>query len=332
MRVRPAALVVGVSLADVDATLHRLLIVEITASAAILTAGVLTAILVLRIGLRPLRTVADTARAIAGGQRGRRITVRHPQSEIGRVAAELNAAFSEREDAEDRIRRFVADASHELRTPLTTVRGWSDLYLSGGVADWEQADLAMTRIGEETGRMQQLVEELILLARLDARRPLELAPVDVGPVLRGLVADLGVVESERVISLRVEPPRAVVLGDEAALVQVLRNLLGNAVRYTPADSPIDIVVSGADTDLTISIRDHGPGLDPQSITRAFERFWRADGGRKANGGSGLGLSIAREITEQHRGTLALHDRRDDGGGLEARVTLPVHHDALSRTV
>ncbi|OWV11573.1 hypothetical protein B5D80_04620 [Micromonospora wenchangensis] len=331
VRVRPAALVVGISLADVDATLNRLLLVEVTASAAILTAGVLTANLVLGIGLRPLRVVADTARAIAGGQRGRRIPVPHPHSEIGRVAAELNAAFGEREDAEDRVRRFVADASHELRTPLTTVGGWSDLYLNGGVVDWDQADLAMARISEETARMQRLVEDLILLARLDARRPLERMPVDVVAALGGLVTDLRMIEPGRTISLRVEPPHAIVLGDETSLVQVMRNLLGNAVRYTPAGSPIDIVVARVDDRLVILVRDHGPGLDPQSIARAFERFWRADGGRVANGGSGLGLSIAREITEQHGGTLSLHDRRDDGGGLEARVTLPAH-GAPSRAV
>ncbi|AEV84637.1 two-component system, OmpR family, sensor kinase [Actinoplanes sp. SE50] len=322
VRVHPAALIVGVSLADVDATLHRLLLVEVIASTAILVAGVAVATLVLGFGLRPLRTVADTARAIAGGQRERRIPVPHPHSEIGRVAAELNAAFSEREEAEARIRRFVADASHELRTPLTTVRGWSDLYLNGGVSQWEQADLAFARIGAETGRMQRLVEDLILLARLDARRPLDRAPVDVGAVLGGLVADLSVVEPERSVSLRVPPGPAIALGDEASLVQVFRNLLGNAVRHTPADSPIEVVVDGVDDDLVISVRDHGPGLDPQLLARAFERFWRADGGRAAGGGSGLGLSIAREIVEQHAGTLTLHDRGDDGGGLEARITLP----------
>ncbi|GAB1646348.1 sensor histidine kinase [Krasilnikovia sp. MM14-A1259] len=331
-QIRPTAIIVGVSLVDVDATLHRLLIVEVIASVAIMAAGMLTAMLVLDVGLRPLRTVADTAKAIAGGQRGRRIPVPHPNSEIGRVATELNDAFDEREQAEDRVRRFVADASHELRTPLTTIRGWGDLYLNGGIADWAQVDRAMERIGDETGRMQRLVEDLLLLARLDARRPLDRAPVDPVDLLDGLVADLGAVEPERKVTLHATTPHPVVLGDETALLQVLRNLLGNASKYTPADSPIEVVVDGRDSDVVISVRDHGPGLDPEVIGRAFERFWRADDGRAAHGGNGLGLSIAREIAEAHGGTLGLHDRRADGGGLEARLTLPAAQGGDSRTV
>jgi two-component system OmpR family sensor kinase len=325
IQVKPTAVIVGVSLADTNATLRRLLTVEILASAGIMVLGVLTSLVVLDVGLRPLRTMADIARAIAGGQRGRRIPVPHPKSEIGRVAGELNAAFDEREAAEERVRRFVADASHELRTPLTTIRGWGDLYLNGGVTDWVQADVAMERIADEAGRMQRLVEDLILMARLDARRPLERRPTDLGALLDGLVADLRTVDQDRSITLRVTAPDPVVEGDETALLQVLRNLLGNALRHTPAGSPIEVTVAaGPGRTLEVTVRDHGPGLDPTAISHAFERFWRADDGRSANGGSGLGLSIAREITEAHSGTLTLHDRRDDGGGLEARFTLPTH--------
>jgi two-component system OmpR family sensor kinase len=322
---QPTAVIVGTALDDTNATLDRLLFVELTSTVVILLAGILTALAVLDLGLRPLRRVAETARAIAGGQRDERIPEHRPHSEIGQVASALNAAFDERRRAEDRIRRFIADASHELRTPLTTIRGWSDLYLNGGITDWEKTDTAMERIQDESTRMQHLVEDLILLARLDARRPLERRPTDLALLAEGLAADLHTVDQSRAVTLSVRTRASTVLGDETSILQVLRNLLGNAARYTPAGSPIEITVdatghAGAPAVL-VAVIDHGPGLDEESIKRAFERFWRADNGRQAHGGSGLGLSIALEITEAHGGSLSLRTRAE--GGLEARLILPV---------
>jgi two-component system OmpR family sensor kinase len=316
---RPVALIIGASLADNEATLRRLLLVEAASTLVLLVAGLLIAVVVLDVGLRPLRTVATAARAIAAGRRDERIPVPHPQSEIGHVAATLNEAFDERHRAEDRIRRFIADASHELRTPLTTIRGWADLYLDGGISTWEKADLAMARVQDESARMQRLVEDMILLARLDEHRPLERRPTDLAELAEGLAADLRTVDPDREVTLTATTG-ATVPGDATAILQVLRNLLSNAARYTPPGTPIAITVGDGPAGVVVTVRDHGPGLSAEAAEQAFERFWRADSGRPAHGGSGLGLSIAREIAVAHGGSLTLHPA--DGGGLEARLALP----------
>ncbi|MDQ1295652.1 MAG: putative drug exporter of the superfamily [Actinomycetota bacterium] len=326
-------LVVGISLGENATTLSRLLLIEQIATTVVLGVGLSLATGVLRVGLRPLSTVASTARAIEAGRTDRRISVTDPRTEIGGVALALNAAFDERQRAEDRMRRFVADASHELRTPLSTVRGWTELYLSGGVDDWETADLAMARIGEEAGRMQRLVEQLLLLARLDAADPATRAapgpPTDVDEVCAVLVEDQRRRGKGHKICLDTgtDGPH-LVTADGDQVRQVLGNLVVNAVLHTPPGTAVDVRVRQEPSGVVVRVTDDGPGLDRRDAERMFDRFWRGSApdvpdtpdARGPATGSGLGLSIARDLVRSHGGDLWI--RTAPGQGVCAEIRWP----------
>ncbi|MCO1578089.1 HAMP domain-containing histidine kinase [Crossiella sp. SN42] len=293
--------------------------------ATLVTVGgiALLSLCVLWVGLKPLRDMAANATAIAAGDHTRRIGVTGGNTEVDQLAHAVNLAFDARQRSEERLRSFVADASHELRTPLTTIRGWADLYLQG-VDDPQVVELAMTRIEDEATRMHSLVEELLLLARLDQGRPLLAEPVDLAALAADAVADARVVDPEREINLVISTIDAVVRGDANRLRQVLRNLLGNALQHTPAGSPVHVSVRAVgDKGVGVVVADEGPGLSPDQLGRVFERFYRGDSSR-GRGGAGLGLSIVRAISEAHGGSVWVDSQPGQGAAFTVVIPRGAH--------
>ena len=314
-------------LEDIDETMERLLAIQAVASVAILIALGLVTFWVLRLGVRPVREMTETAAAIGEGDLSRRIPESAPGTEAGALGVALNhmlgrieEAFDERSRSEDRLRRFVADASHELRTPITTIRGYAELYRMGGLSEDEALREAMRRTEQEASRMGSLVGDLLELARLDQGRPIEQAPVDLAVLATDAVADARAVQPDRTISLSASDP-GIVTGDEAHLRQVVANLLANARVHTPVDAPIHVAVQHEPDRVVLTVADQGPGMDPDTAAHAFERFYRADPSRaRDRGGSGLGLSIVAAIVEAHGGHVALESAL--GRGTTVRVELP----------
>jgi two-component system OmpR family sensor kinase len=286
---------------------------------------------VVALGLRPLTRIERTAEAIAAGDLQRRVPDSHPRTETGRLGAALNvmlgrlaAAISERERSEQRLRQFVADASHELRTPLTSIRGFAELYRRGGARTPAEIELLTGRIEAEATRMSVLVEDLLLLARLDACRELVRAPVDLVALAADAVHDARTLSPDRPVTLEVTQGERVpvVLGDEPRLRQVLSNLMTNALTHTPAGTPVTIGVATEPGWAVLSVADRGPGLAPQDAQRVFERFYRADSSRaRSRGGTGLGLSIVAALTAAHGGVTELDTA--PGAGAVFRIRLPL---------
>ena len=342
--------VVAASLAGIEATIRQLRLIDLGVSLVVLAvlAGVGAAIV--RASLRPLVEIEQTARAIAAGDLTRRVPDRDPRTEVGRLGRALNTMLAQIESAfgaraaseasarrsEDRMRRFVADASHELRTPLTTIRGFAELYRQGGLRDPAELDRLMRRIEDQAARMGLLVEDLLLLARLDQQRPLDRGPVDLLALAAEAVNDARAVAPDRRIELVLgdddgdQGAALVVLGDEQRLRQVLANLVNNALTHTPAGSLVEVRVGGASLDgrpgAAVEVVDHGPGLTPEQAERVFERFYRADPARSpADGGTGLGLSIVAALVAVHGGTAGVDSV--PGRGARFRVVLPLAPDA-----
>ncbi|MEU4807220.1 ATP-binding protein [Actinosynnema sp. NPDC023587] len=237
------------------------------------------------------------------------------------IATAVKQAFDAQRRAQDRLRSFVADAGHELRTPLATMQGWMDLYVQGALREPGQLDHAMERMQVEVGRMRLLVDELALLAHLDAARPLDRNPVDVVALAGEVVDDARVVSADRAISLR-GVAEAVIDGDGPRIQQVLRNLVGNAVQHTRPGTPVTVTVTRQDGGVTIAVRDDGDGIEPEHLPHVFERFYRADSGRGSDGGSsGLGLAIVEAIVTAHGGTVGVTST--PGQGTTVWVTFPV---------
>jgi two-component system OmpR family sensor kinase len=320
--------VVAVPLSEVDATLHRLLLVEALVIAGALLALGLSAFFVVRLGLRPLSRIEVTAGQIAAGDLSRRVSPATPKTEVGRLGLALNAmlerleqAFAARTASEERLRQFLADASHELRTPLASIRGYAELFRMGATRDADGTETAMRRIEEESARMGVLVEDLLTLARLDEEPDRDRAPVDVVEVARDAVQDARARAPERAIQLEA-PSEAVLRGEELQLRQVLTNLLGNALVHTPPGTPVEVVVAAGAGEVRIPVRDHGPGIPAGAREHLFERFWRREGGReRGRGGAGLGLAIVHGIVAAHHGRISAAET--PGGGAEFLVVLPV---------
>jgi len=318
---------IAVSLHDTATTFRDVVAVEGLASLAVLAAMALVAWFVLHLGVRPLDRIAVTADAIAAGDLSRRVDRAEPRTEAGRLGLAFNTmlgriegAFAERSASEDRLRRFVADASHELRTPLTSIRGYTELWRQGALGDPDNLADAMRRVEQEASRMGVLVDELLLLARLDQGRPLESAPVDLARVVADAVSDAAVVEPQRPITLDA-PEHLIVDGDETRLTQMVVNLLANARTHTNPTTPVRVRLATTGTLAVLEVEDDGPGLGPEP-ERVFERFYRADRARsRASGGAGLGLSIVAAVSEAHGGRTAAG--RSPSGGALLRVELPV---------
>jgi two-component system OmpR family sensor kinase len=320
--------IVAVPLSDVDQTLHRLLIVEALVIAGVLLALGLTAFFVVKLGLRPLSRMEVTAGEIAAGELSRRVSPATAETEVGRLGLALNAmlerleqAFAARQASEDRLRQFLADASHELRTPLASIRGYAELFRMGATRDEAGTEMAMQRIEDESRRMGVLVEDLLTLARLDEAPELRRRPVDIAQMTRHAVEDARATAPEREIGVEA-PAAAVVSGDPNQLHQVLANLMRNALVHTPATSPIEVTVEDDGANVTMSVRDHGPGLPEEARKHLFDRFWRAEGGReRGKAGAGLGLAIAQGIVDAHHGRISA-DNAPDGGAVFT-VSLPL---------
>jgi two-component system OmpR family sensor kinase len=323
----------AIPLTGTDAALHHLLALELLVSGAVLIALALAAWLIIRMSLRPLQKMADTAGEIAAGDLSQRVEETDDRTEVGRLGRALNVmlgriemAFREREASEARLRRFVADASHELRTPLTSIRGYAELFQHGLADRPADLDTAMRRIDSESTRMAGLVDDLLLLARLDQGRPLEREPVDLTPLVADAAQDARAVDPSRTVTCEA-PPGCVITGDEARLRQLLGNLVSNALTYTPAGTPLEIItmlehLQGPQrSQAKVLVIDHGDGISPEAAPHVFERFWRSDPARvRAHGGAGLGLSIVAAIADAHGGHVSLEDT--PGGGATFVVELP----------
>jgi two-component system OmpR family sensor kinase len=341
--------VAALSLASVDATLQRLLIIESAVGATVLTLIGVVAMVVVRLGLRPLTRIEYTAEAIATGELDRRVPDNDPRTETGRLGAALNtmlgrlaSALHERERSEQRLRRFVADASHELRTPLTSIRGFAELYRRGGATAPEDVERLMSRIEAESTRMGLLVEDLLLLARLDQERALDITDVDLLVLAGDAVHDAKAREPDRPVTLVPGNGSVRVLGDEHRLRQVVGNLVTNALTHTPTGTPVRLTVghvpastvnghpvatagTGRLPDGTLGVlevHDDGPGIPSEQAVHVFDRFYRADPSRsRKRGGTGLGLAISAAILEAHRGRIELHS--EPQRGTTFRVLLPL---------
>jgi two-component system OmpR family sensor kinase len=313
-------LIVAVSLHDVQNTLHRLLLVELLVTLAVLAALAVLASWIIRIGLRPLSAIEETAVAITAGDLSLRVEHPDPQTEVGRLGAALNTMLDRIEASDKRLRRFVADASHELRTPLAAVRAYAELFGRGAAARPDDLARSMTGITRETERMSLLVDDLLLLARLDEGRPLEREPVDFAAVVSEAVDAARAVEPERPIEVSLEP--ATITGDRGRLRQVVDNFFANVRSHTPAGSPVSIELSTANGQAKLAFADRGPGLAEDDAARIFERFYRVDTSRaRASGGVGLGLSIVSAVVAAHGGSVAAEPT--PGGGATFVIALPL---------
>lgn len=331
---------IALPLTDNQETVSRLIYFELGTGATALIALGVVGYFVVRRSLRPLRKVEETAAAIAGGDLHRRVPVRDVDTEVDRLARSLNAMLAQiqhgvaateasEEDArrsERRMRQFIADASHELRTPLTTIRGFAELYRQGASTD---ASLVVGRIEAEAERMGLLVEDLLMLARLDAKRPLDRGQVDLlslaGDAVHNAQALAARQQSDRrrPITLEVRPGVGTmdVTGDEARLRQVLANLLGNALAHTPVTAAVMVRLTPSADEVRIDVIDTGPGLTPEAAARVFERFYRTDNSRtRASGGTGLGLSIVQALVAAHGGRVRVDS--EPGNGATFTVILP----------
>jgi two-component system, OmpR family, sensor kinase len=338
-------LLIATSLHDVDATVHQLSTINLLVGAVVIAGLALAAYTMVRTALRPLTKIEQTAAAIADGDLSRRVDNDDPTTEVGRLGLALNTMLEQIETAfnarraseatarrsEEKMRRFVADASHELRTPLTSIRGFAELHRQGAVTDPAEVSRLLNRIEDEAKRMGLLVDDLLLLARLDQQRPFEYAPVDLRVLASDAVEAGRATDPEREIRLELPVDHAtaedlVVAGDEPRLRQVLSNLLDNALAYSPAKAPITVLCGrtrreGRDLAF-VQVRDQGPGLVPEQAERVFERFYRTDRARsRAHGGTGLGLSIVAAITAAHGGSVELDTA--PGEGATFRVLLPM---------
>jgi two-component system OmpR family sensor kinase len=326
-----AMLLVASSLRDVNSTLHRLLAIELVVTALVLAAIAGLGLWLVRLGLRPLDAIGETASAIAAGDLSRRVERAEERTEVGRLGLALNSmlariesSFRAQEASERKLRRFVADASHELRTPLSAVRAYSELYDRGAAERPDDLERSMQGISRESERMSVLVEDLLLLARLDDGRPLEREPVELDEVVGEAVETAQAVDPERAIELHAEP--ATVLGDRVRLRQIVDNLLANVRAHTPAGTPASVSVRRKNGSAEIAVTDAGPGLDEEHLEHLFERFYRADASRsRASGGVGLGLAIVAAVAEAHGGTASASSR--PGEGTTVAIALPLARDA-----
>jgi two-component system OmpR family sensor kinase len=320
-------LVIAVPLGDANQTLQRLIVVELLVAAGVILALTALGWVVIRVGLRPLERMGRVASEIAHGDLTRRVSPDDQRTEVGRLGSSLNQmlvqieqAFADRGESEDRLRSFLSDASHELRTPLASIRGYAELFRLGAASEPEELERAMARIEAEATRMGVLVENLLLLARLDELPELRLVPVDLRELAEHAAQDTRAIAPDREVRLTADGAR-LVLGDPEQLRQVLANLTRNAVFHTPAETAIGIRLSADGDRAVLEVRDHGPGLPADAGDRVFDRFWRTEGGRsRGRGGSGLGLAIVKAIVQAHHGDV--HAGNAPGGGAIFRVTLP----------
>jgi two-component system OmpR family sensor kinase len=328
--------VVAVLQDDVEATVAHLVVLELAVGGAVLVLLAGLGYVVVRRSLRPLVQVEQAAEAIAAGDLTVRVPESDPRTEVGSLSHSFNAMLEQIEDAfheratseaaaresEHRMRRFVGDASHELRTPLTSIRGFAELYRQGALPERTDVDRAMSRVEGEAARMGGLVDDLLLLARLDQQRPLEQSPVDLVALAADAVHDAQAADPSRALSLVADVATCEVLGDRHRLHQVLTNLLANARLHTPDGTPVRVHLGVLGSTAVLDVADAGPGIPVEERGQVFDRFCRADASRtRASGGSGLGLSIVAGIVTAHGGSVEVLET--PGGGATFRLRVPV---------
>jgi two-component system OmpR family sensor kinase len=326
--------IVGQPLSENRALLTRLLMWSALFAVLFVLLAAYVGLTLVRRQLRPLREVASTAHDVTRQQLAsgapdlnQRVDehLTDPDTEVGQVGHALNTLLDHMSDAlaarhrsEQQVRQFVGDASHELRTPLSTIRGYAEL--SRRTPDDSAAlSNAMAKVETETDRMSRLVEDMLLLARLDSGRPLERGEVDLTKLLLESVADARVVDSEHQWRLDLPDEPIGVVGDEQRLHQLFTNLLGNARHHTPPGTTVTVSVRPGEH-VVVEVHDDGPGLPQGLQEHAFERFTRGDSSRtRSSGGAGLGLSLVSAIAHAHSGTAAVHSRPGD---TTFRISLP----------
>jgi two-component system OmpR family sensor kinase len=314
------SVIVAQSLADFDKTTHRIGRVFLFIGFIVLLLIAFAARQVIKLSMKPLESVEETAQKIAGGDLSARLENFEPNTEVGRLSTSLNTmlgrieeAFVLRTESEDKLRRFVADASHELRTPLTAIRGFAELHRQGAVPDGEKTKELLSRIEKESIRMGALVEDLLLLARLDQSREMERKPVNLTHVIEETVASASAAGPDHPITVTM-PDDLYMLGDSDRIYQVFTNLLANARIHTPAGTAITIVAHSEEDGIYVTVADNGPGLSAEDQNKIFERFFRADPSRQRNNaeGSGLGLSIVDAVMQAHGGKVGVVSKPGEG--------------------
>jgi two-component system OmpR family sensor kinase len=333
-------LVVAAPLDTVTATLGRLVVVELLIAGGVLALLAFGAFWMLRAGLRPLERIAETAGGIAHGDLDVRVSPADERSEIGRLGLALNGmlerledAFSRRDRSEAQLRRFVSSASHELRTPLTSIRGYAALFRRGAADNPEDLAKSMARIESEATRMSALIDDLLLLARLDEQRPVARDHVDLTRIAIDAAQDARARDPDRPITVREHGP-VMVVGDERRLRQVAANLLDNAGLHTPPGAPAQVDVDARGGQAVLTVTDTGPGIDPEQLPHVFERFYRGtpvgtEDNAPRTAGTGLGLAIVAGIMQAHDGTATV--RSQPGKGARFEITLPLVDAATSPT-
>jgi two-component system OmpR family sensor kinase len=335
-------LITGLPMHNVQMAVYRLsAVITIVAVVGLLLAA-LIGLLIVRLTLRPLRRVAATASRVAElpldkGDVALAVRVPdediEPRTEVGQVAAALNRmlghvshALSARQQSESKVRQFVADASHELRTPLAAIRGYAELTRRTRKELPPDISYAMERVESEATRMSGMVDDLLLLARLDAGRPVEREDVDLTALLVDVVSDAHVAGPEHPVELDLPDEPVVVSGDNHRLHQVVANLLSNARTHTPAGTRVSVQLARVDERARITVKDDGPGIPASLLPSVFDRFARADDSRsRAAGSTGLGLAIVSSVVAAHGGAVRVESAP---GRTEFTVDLPVSSDAL----
>ena len=326
---------VAVPLTDFQDTLNHVALIGAIVTAAVLIGLAVLAWWLIRLGLRPLEEMGETAGRIADGDLSQRVEETNPRTEVGRLGGSLNSmlgqieeAFAQREASEQRMRRFLADASHELRTPLTSIRGYAEVFGMGAAEKPEDVEMAMRRIEQESVRMSVMVNDLLSLARLDeVREPLR-ERVDLRELVSDACEDARAAAPDRRITFTA-PDSAEILGDPHQLRQVVSNLLANATVHTPAGTPIEVALETDDDKVSITVRDHGPGIADGAEDQIFERFWRQSTARgRESGGAGLGLAIVAGVVAAHGGHARASNHPD--GGAVFTIELPIQVAAPAR--
>jgi two-component system OmpR family sensor kinase len=324
--------VIAIPLGDVRATKRRLLLIELAVAGLVIVSITGAGFWLIGRELRPLERMGETASAIAAGDLTRRVQPDEPNTEVGKLGAALNSmlaqierSFQERVESEQRLRRFLADVSHELRTPVTSIRGYAELFRRGAAERPDDLAKVMRRIEQEGERMGVLIDELLLLARLDQGLPLERETVDLARLVADSVEAARAIDPKRKTDLKIEDETVMVSGADVRLRQVIDNLLANVRLHTPPKTAIYVRVSSENRLAVIEVADEGPGIAPEEAARIFERFYRTE--RSRSGGSvgiGLGLAISKSIVEAHGGSLTYSAPLD--GGSVFRVELPLERD------
>jgi len=313
--------VISVALDSVDRTVAGLSGIFLLISFIVLFSIAIVARSLIKLTLKPLNKIEETAAAIAEGDLSARLPQVNSQTEVGRLTGSLNTmlsrieeSFAVRTESESKLRRFVADASHELRTPLTAIRGFAELHRQGAVVGEEKTKELISRIEKESIRMSSLVEDLLLLARLDQSRELTFDPVDINHLVKEAVASAQAAGPGYEITVLSENDEVFVLGDSMRIHQALANLLANARTHTPAGTKIVVTINQDELETRISVSDNGPGLSEADQQRVFERFFRADPSRVRVGGegSGLGLAIVDAVMKAHGGSVEVQSKINEG--------------------